>query len=133
MPILKTEILGSIIEINYEEKEYKRLLVIIEKFKKRLTEFKQHEGKVSDKKIIYLAALKIENELEENYRNSLTIKNHHAIAKENIKLNDKINRLNLEIDHLKDTNLKATDEVDKLELKLSRLVSDIIKAKDNEN
>ena len=32
MPTHKIEILGSIIEINYEEKEYDRLIRIIEKF-----------------------------------------------------------------------------------------------------
>ena len=133
MPILKTEILGSIVEINYEEKERERLLSIIKKFNKRLSEFKNHEGKVSDKKIIYLAALKIENELEESDKNSLTIKNHHSIAKENIRLNDKINELNTELDHLNKINLKAIDEIDKLELKLTSLLAEIIKAKENEH
>ena len=32
MPILKVEILGSKIEINYEEKEYDKLINLINKF-----------------------------------------------------------------------------------------------------
>ena len=51
MPILKTEILGSKIEINYEESEKDKLEIIIEKFKERLSNFKNLEGKVSNSKI----------------------------------------------------------------------------------
>ena len=63
MPILKTEILGSIIEINYEEKEKNKLLEIIEKFNDRLLGFKNLEGKVSINKIMLLAALKAEDQI----------------------------------------------------------------------
>ena len=65
MPILKTEILGSEIEIIYEEVEKERLTKLINQFKKRLSEFPQN-GKINDKAIIFLSALKIEDELEEN-------------------------------------------------------------------
>ena len=65
MPILKTEILGSEIEINYEEAEKAKLIKLINQFKQRLSRFPQN-GKVNDKAIIFLSALKIEDELEEN-------------------------------------------------------------------
>ena len=65
MPILKTEILGSEIEIIYEEVEKERLIKLINQFKQRLSEFSQN-GKINDKAIIFLSALKIEDELEEN-------------------------------------------------------------------
>ena len=65
MPILKTEILGSEIEIIYEEVEKERLVKLINQFKQRLSEFPQN-GKINDKAIIFLSALKIEDELEEN-------------------------------------------------------------------
>jgi cell division protein ZapA (FtsZ GTPase activity inhibitor) len=65
MPILKTEILGSEIEIIYEEVEKERLTKLINQFKKRLSEIPQN-GKINDKAIIFLSALKIEDELEEN-------------------------------------------------------------------
>ena len=39
MPILKTEILGSLIEINYEESEKDKLRKVIEKFNERLLDF----------------------------------------------------------------------------------------------
>ena len=56
MPKLKTEILGSQIEINYEEGEKDKLNKIIESFNKRLLDFRDLEGKVSDNKIFFLAA-----------------------------------------------------------------------------
>ena len=58
MPTLKTEILGSLIEINYEESEKDRLKKVIEKFNERLLDFENLRGKISDKKILVLAALK---------------------------------------------------------------------------
>ena len=65
MPILKTEILGSEIEIIYEEAEKEKLIKLINHFKQRLSEFPQN-GKINDKAIIFFSALKIEDELEEN-------------------------------------------------------------------
>ena len=40
MPIHKTEILGSLIEINYEEKEKNKLIKIIDQFKKDCLDLK---------------------------------------------------------------------------------------------
>ena len=57
MPILKTEILGSAFEINYEDGEKDKLEEIIKSFKLRLLEFENLYGKVSDIKLIFLAAL----------------------------------------------------------------------------
>jgi len=65
MPILKIEILGSEIEIIYEEAEKEKLIKLINQFKQRLNKFPQN-GKINDKSIIFLSALKIEDELEEN-------------------------------------------------------------------
>ena len=66
MPTLKTEILGSLIEINYEESEKDKLRKIIEKFNERLLDFENLRGKISDKKILILAALKAEDQIIEN-------------------------------------------------------------------
>ena len=132
MPILKTQILGSIVEINYETDEKQRLLFIIDKFNQRLTEFQKLEGQVSDKKIIYLAALKIENELKENNEKKSSYENSKYLEKENIELKDTISELNLEIKELKSVNLKALDEIDKIELKLNQLIENILKSKIDE-
>ena len=66
MPTLKTEILGSIIDINYEESEKEKLIKIIEKFNDRLLDFDNLRGKISDKKILVLAALKAEDQIIDN-------------------------------------------------------------------
>ena len=63
MPILKTEILGLEIEISYEKKDYDKLIHLIEKFKKRLSQF-SNDGRSSSNQILFLAALKTEDELE---------------------------------------------------------------------
>ena len=63
MPILKTEILGTDIEINYEKNEYDKLNNLIEKFKIRLSQF-SNDGRASSNQILFLAALKTEDELE---------------------------------------------------------------------
>ena len=63
MPILKTEILGTVIEISYEKNEYDKLNNLIEKFKIRLSQF-PNDGRASSNQILFLAALKIEDELE---------------------------------------------------------------------
>lgn len=64
MPILKTEILGTDIEISYEKKDLDRLSNLIANFKIRLKEFPMNE-KVSNFKIMFLAALKAEDQLED--------------------------------------------------------------------
>ena len=64
MPILKTDILGSQIEINYEKNEYKRLLKLIDNFKNRLNEF-PNNGRISNNAIMLLSALKAEDQLDE--------------------------------------------------------------------
>ena len=65
MPTLKTEILGSIIEINYQEAEKEKLERLISKLRERISEFNHNAGQISDSKIIFLAALKAEDQLEE--------------------------------------------------------------------
>ena len=108
MPIMKTEILGSTIEINFKDSEKEKLVLIIEKFKKRLDEFKHLEGKVSDKKILFLAALKIED-----------IAMNNKLVSETIKLKE-------ENDILKKNHSVYISELDEIEKKLTYLSNKII-------
>jgi len=121
MPILKTEILGSKIEINYEESEKDKLEIIVEKFKERLSAFKDLEGKVSNSKILFLAALKAEDEAINN-----------NLSQEIIKLKDKINFLKTENTQSQNYNSKALDELDKIEKTIKNLSNKIL-AQNNEN
>ena len=104
MPIVKTEILGSQIEINYEKNEYKKLINLIDNFKKRLNEF-PNNGRISNKDIIFLAGLKAEDELEE-------LKELLNFTK---KQNKEIENKNLSIDDLKKEIVLLKDQIKTLE------------------
>ena len=90
MPIHKTEILGSEIEIIYEEAEKEKLIKLINQFKQRLSKFPQN-GKINDKAIIFLSALKIEDELEENKKLLLSNNVDKNTINENSQIISKLN------------------------------------------
>ena len=144
MPTLKTEILGSAVEINYEEAEKDKLIKIIEKFNERLSDLKHLQGKVTDNKILFLAALKAEDQVIDLINEVLNHKEKKINRKEQflkindlnqqiIKLKDEKRELNIENNNLQNLNLKAFDKLDKLEKKLSNLIKKTVsQSKDNE-
>ena len=113
MPILKIDILGSKIDINYEDSEKEKLMQLIHQFKNRLKEFPSN-GKINSKSIIFLSALKTEDELEESKKKLSIYATDHNIMKEQIntiaKLNNEIILLKSQIEVLKIQHLKETDE-----------------------
>ena len=136
MPTLKTEILGSPIEINYEEAEKDKLIKIIEKFNDRLLDFENLRGKISDKKILILAALKAEDQIvdrnimkekeTEIINNQKKAININDITQEIIQLKDIENKLNIENSKLKNLISKAFSELDKMEKNIIDLTDKII-------
>ena len=136
MPTLKTEILGSPIEINYEEFEKDKLIKIIEKFNDRLLDFENLRGKISDKKILILAALKAEDQIvdrnimkekeTEIINNQKKAININDITQEIIQLKDIENKLNIENSKLKNLISKAFSELDKTEKNIIDLTDKII-------
>ena len=136
MPTLKTEILGSLIEINYEESEKDKLRKIIEKFNERLLDFENLRGKISDKKILILAALKAEDQIIENtltkekeeeiIHNQKKAININDITQEIIQLKDIKNKLNIENNELKNLISKAFSELDNMEKNIIDLTDKII-------
>ena len=136
MPTLKTEILGSPIEINYEESEKEKLIKIIEKFNDRLLDFENLRGKISDKKILILAALKAEDQIidrsltkekeTEIINNKKKGININDITQEIIQLKDIESKLNDENSELKNLISKAFNELDKMEKKIIDLTDKII-------
>ena len=92
MPILNLNILGSKIEINYQESEKKKLLYLVDQFNLRLSEFENLKGRYSDDKILFLAALKAED-------------NIHELIKKIDKQNKKIDSIKLRQNHI-DNNIK---------------------------
>ena len=136
MPTLKTEILGSSIEINYEESEKDKLIKIIEKFNDRLLDFDNLRGKISDKKILILAALKAEDQIidksltkgkeTEIINNKKKEININDITQEIIQLKDIESKLNVENSKLKNLISKAFSDVDKMEKNIIDLTDKII-------
>ena len=127
MPTLKTEILGSPIEINYEESEKDKLIKIIERFNDRLLDFDNLRGKVSDKKILILAALKAEDQIIE--KNLTKEKEEEIINNKKKEIN--INDITQEIIQLKDIESKLSDENSKLKNLISKAFSELDKMEKN--
>ena len=136
MPTLKTEILGSPIEINYEESEKDKLIKIVERFNDRLLDFDNLRGKISDKKILILAALKAEDQIieknltkekeEEIINNKKKEININDITQEKIQLKDIESKLSDENSKLKNLISKAFSELDKMEKNIIDLTDKII-------
>ena len=127
MPTLKTEILGSLIEINYEESEKDKLIKIIEKFNDRLLDFENLRGKISDKKILILAALKAEDQIFD----SSLMKEKETEIINNKKKGININDITQEIIQLKDIESKLSDENSKLKNLISKAFSELDKMEKN--
>ena len=127
MPTLKTEILGSPIEINYEESEKDKLIKIVERFNDRLLDFDNLRGKVSDKKILILAALKAEDQIIE--KNLTKEKEEEIINNKKKEIN--INDITHEIIQLKDIESKLSDENSKLKNLISKAFSELDKMEKN--
>ena len=136
MPTLKTEILGSPIEINYEESEKDKLIKIVERFNDRLLDFDNLRGKISDNKILILAALKAEDQIieknltkekeEEIINNKKKEININDITQEIIQLKDIKRKLNIENNELKNLISKAFSELDNMEKNIIDLTDKII-------
>jgi hypothetical protein len=135
MAILKTEILGSYIEINYETNEHEKLIKLIQNFKKRLEEFPVNV-KTNNKTIIFLAALKIEDQLEDmkkivldNQINKKLIDDQKVsiekLKEEIIITKDKLNDHNLQAIKESNKNLDIMDEINTLEKEIELIKSKI--------
>ena len=120
MPILKTEILGIELEISYEKNDYDKLNHLIEKFKKRLSEF-PNDGRASSNQILFLTALKTEDELD-------TMKKQI-----DLEANKEIILLKKELEKIKSSTVSSVQdntsvivEIKELE-KMTKLIQDRIK------
>ena len=135
MPILKTEILGTVIEISYEKNEYDKLNNLIEKFKIRLSQF-PNDGRASSNQILFLAALKTEDELETMEKKINVEANEKDLQNKNIvieNLNKEIILLKKELEKIQSSNISHIQDntavLDKIkELgKKTKLIQDRIK------
>ena len=125
MAILKIEILGSQIEINYEINEREKLISLIKNFKKRFSDFPSN-GRANNNTIIFLAALKAEDQLVElkikadKDKANLELMNKQVGIIEKLNneitlLQDQLKELNLSNICEKNINSNALEAIDKLE------------------
>ena len=136
MPILKIEILGSQIEIQYEEKEINKLRILIKNFKDRINQL-SNNGKITNNKMLILTALKAEDDIleikslnDKNKIDLLKIDEQKIIIEklnhEVILLKDEIYQLNF----AKSSNSKnesiAIEKINKLQKKLEIILKKII-------
>ncbi len=142
MPTLKTEILGSIIEINYQEAEKEKLERLISKLRGRISEFNHNIGQISDSKIIFLAALKAEDHLEEIEK--LLEKNDkekkisndkkniiNNLTKEIISLKDQISKLESHKSSYEEIDFKTLKNINTIEDHLDKILHKILATNKN--
>ena len=142
MPILEINIIGSKIEIDYQENEKDKLIHLIEQFKIRLSELENLKGRFSDNKIIFLAALKVEDDIFELKKivnnqkkliDSLNIQQGKVDnkIKEIINLKDQVFLLDKKNKKIEEKNTVTLKEYEKLNNKLMMLINKIIDTKNN--
>ena len=136
MPILEINILGSNIEISYQEGEKEKLLYLVKQLKLRLSKFENLKVRFADFKIILLAALKAEDiiyELKQTIDNQNKVIESSSIQKEQIdnkireivNLKDQISYLNKKNQILEEQNTINMNEFEKLNKKLISLINKI--------
>jgi DNA repair exonuclease SbcCD ATPase subunit len=142
MPTLKTEILGSIIEINYQVAEKEKLERLISKLRGRISEFNHNIGQISDSKIIFLAALKAEDHLEE-IENLLEKKDKEKkisndqkniinnLTKEIISLKDQISKLESHKSSYEEIDFKTLKNINTIEDHLDKILHKILATNKN--
>ena len=142
MPTLKTEILGSIIEINYQKAEKEKLERLISKLRGRISEFNHNIGQISDSKIIFLAALKAEDHLEE-IENLLEKKDKEKkisndqkniinnLTKEIISLKDQISKLESRKSSYEEIDFKTLKNINTIEDHLDKILHKILATNKN--
>ena len=144
MPILEINILGSNIEISYQEGEKEKLLYLIKQFKLRLSKFENLKVRFADFKIILLAALKAEDiiyELNQTIENQNKVIESSTIQQEQIdnkireivKLKDELFLLNQKNKDLEEQNNKIINEIEKLNNQLISFIDKIVNTNKNDN
>ena len=142
MPILEIHILGSKIEINYKKEEKDKLIRLIKQFKLRLSELENLKGRFSDNKIIFLAALKVEDDIFElkktlnNQKKTIDSLDAHRgkiddKIREIINLKDQVSSLNKDNNKLEVQNTNNMKEFEKLNKKLISIMDKILNTNNN--
>tara|TARA_Y100000590_G_C14965305_1_gene730294 strand:+ start:100 stop:468 length:369 start_codon:yes stop_codon:yes gene_type:complete len=121
MPTLKTKIFNSEIDIKYETKDKEKLLQLIAHLKLSIEKYLHLSGKASDNKIIILAAIAAQDELNEQ---------KILQSKEILTLKDRIFELENQLNKLKIKDNKIQNEIDTINEKLETFNNSILSVYD---
>ena len=134
MPKLSAKVFNQSIDINHETKDKNKLLQHIDNFNIRLKKYENLNGKVSDIKIIILAALEIIDDLSDKEK---IILENNSILKSSPNRDSEVNKLSSEIVSLKDKinllesqiskNADCNDEIEKELEEISKILENLNK------
>ena len=127
MPNIKFKILNKDINLSYESQEKEKLIESTTSINKKLEEYNNLIGKVSDHKILSILAIKLEAELlelkKENNHFLKKIKNKEDVNKENILNKETIYNLKKELRKQEEENEILIKNIDNLLNKLNLIIN----------
>ena len=130
MPNIKFKILNKDINLSYESHEKEKLIESTNSINKKLEEYNNLIGKVSDHKILSILAIKLEAELlelkKENNHFQKKIKNKDDVNKENILHKEIIYNLKKKLRKQEEENEILIKNIDNILTELN-LIIDLIK------
>jgi len=127
MPNIKFKILNKDINLSYESQEKEKLIESTTSINKKLEEYNNLIGKVSDHKILSILAIKLEAELlelkKENNHFLKKIKNKEDINKENILNKETIYNLKKELRKQEEENEILIKNIDNILTELNLIIN----------
>ena len=127
MPNIKFKILNKDINLSYESQEKEKLIESTTSINKKLEEYNNLIGKVSDHKILSILAIKLEAELlelkKENNHFLKKIKNKEDVNKENILNKETIYNLKKELRKQEEDNEILIKNIDNILTELNLIIN----------
>ena len=127
MPNIKFKILNKDINLSYELQEKEKLIESTTSINKKLEEYNNLIGKVSDHKILSILAIKLEAELlelkKENNHFLKKIKNKEDVNKENILHKETIYNLKKELRKHEEENEILIKNIDNILTELNLIIN----------
>ena len=127
MPNIKFKILNKDINLSYESQEKEKLIESTTSINKKLEEYNNLIGKVSDHKILSILAIKLEAELlelkKENNYFLKKIKNKEDVNKENILIKETIYNLKKELRKQEEENKILIKNIDNILTELNLIIN----------
>ena len=127
MPNIKFKILNKDINLSYESQEKEKLRESTTSINKKLEEYNNLIGKVSDHKILSILAIKLEAELlelkKENNHFLKKIKNKEDVNKENILIKETIYNLKKELRKQEEENKILIKNIDNILTELNLIIN----------